>query len=122
LAHALERARQAGLGPPALRAFFEDAHIRPVVTAHPTEVRRKSTLDREMEVARLLSERDLTQQTPEDRVASDEALRRAVLTLWQTSLLRKKRLTVLDEVANGLAYYDHTFFDEAPASLRFARG
>jgi phosphoenolpyruvate carboxylase len=114
LAHAFERARQAGLGPPALRAFFENPHIRPVLTAHPTEVRRKSTLDREMEVARLLSERDLAQQTPEDRVASDEALRRAVLTLWQTSLLRKKRLTVLDEVANGLAYYDHTFFEELP--------
>jgi phosphoenolpyruvate carboxylase len=67
-----------------------------------------------MDVAQLLSERDLVRQTPEDRADSEAALRRAVLTLWQTSLLRKKRLTVLDEVANGLAYYDHTFFTELP--------
>ncbi|SDR60536.1 Phosphoenolpyruvate carboxylase, type 1 [Rhizobiales bacterium GAS191] len=114
LAHALERARQAGLGMAELRGFFESAHIRPVLTAHPTEVRRKSTLDREMEIARLLGERDLIQQTAEEKQASEEALRLAVLTLWQTSLLRRKRLTVLDEVANGLAYYDHTFLDELP--------
>jgi phosphoenolpyruvate carboxylase len=114
LAHAFERSRQAGLGPGELRAFFDGADISPVLTAHPTEVRRKSTLDREMDIARLLSERDLIRQTPEDKSASEEALRRAVLTLWQTSLLRKKRLTVLDEVANGLAYYDHTFLAELP--------
>ncbi|MFI5016094.1 MAG: phosphoenolpyruvate carboxylase, partial [Hyphomicrobiales bacterium] len=114
LAHALDRARQAGFSPTQLRAFFDTAHIRPVLTAHPTEVRRKSTLDREMDVARLLAERDLIQQTPEEKTAAEEALRRAVLTLWQTSLLRRRRLTVLDEVANGLAYYDHTFLEELP--------
>ena len=114
LSHAFERAGEAGLGPRELRAFFESAHIRPVLTAHPTEVRRKSTLDREMEVASLLSERDLVRLTPEDEARSEEALRRAVLTLWQTSLLRRKKLTVLDEVANGLAYYDHTFFAQLP--------
>ena len=114
LAHALERTREAGIDAAALRAFFEGAHIRAVLTAHPTEVRRKSTLDREMEIARLLGERDLVAQTQEEKLASEEALRQGVLTLWQTSLLRHKRLTVLDEVANGLAYYDHTFLDELP--------
>jgi phosphoenolpyruvate carboxylase len=41
-------------------------------------------------------------------------LRRAVLTLWQTNLLRRTRLTVLDEVANGLSFYDYTFLHEVP--------
>ena len=39
----------------------------------------------------------------------------AVLILWQTSLIRGTRLRVIDEVANGLAYYDHTFLSALPA-------
>src|SRR6266480_1192413 len=52
--------------------------------------------------------------TPEEKATTDEALRRAVLTLWQTNILRRTRLAVLDEVANGLAYYDYTFLRELP--------
>ncbi|MGH6703572.1 MAG: phosphoenolpyruvate carboxylase, partial [Bradyrhizobium sp.] len=54
------------------------------------------------------------QMTPEEIEASDEQLRRAVLTLWQTNLLRRTKLTVLDEVANGLSFYDYTFLHEVP--------
>ena len=114
LAHALARAREAGLSRNQLRDFFAGAQVTPVLTAHPTEVRRKSTIDREMEVAGLLAERDRTALTPEERAASDEALRRAVLTLWQTSIIRRTRLKVIDEVANGLSYYDYTFLRELP--------
>jgi phosphoenolpyruvate carboxylase len=85
-----------------------------VLTAHPTEVRRKSTMDREMEVAGLLDRRERVQMTAEEGEAADEQLRRAVLTLWQTNLLRRTKLTVLDEVANGLSFYDYTFLHEVP--------
>ena len=54
------------------------------------------------------------QLTPEEIEASEEQLRRAVLTLWQTNLLRRTKLTVLDEVANGLSFYDYTFLREVP--------
>ena len=85
-----------------------------MLTAHPTEVRRKSTIDREMEIAALLDRRERVQLTPEEAEASDEQLRRAVLTLWKTNLLRRTKLTVLDEVANGLSFYDYTFLHEVP--------
>jgi phosphoenolpyruvate carboxylase len=114
LAHALNRAREAGIGAAELRAFFDGACVSPVLTAHPTEVRCKSTLDREMEIATLLDERERLALTPEEREASEERMRRAVLTLWQTSLLRRTKLDVLDEVANGLSYYDYTFLRELP--------
>jgi phosphoenolpyruvate carboxylase len=114
LTHALTRAREAGVSDQELREFFAGALVSPVLTAHPTEVRRKSTIDREMEVAALLAERDRVALTPEERAASEEALRRAVLTLWQTSILRRTRLKVVDEVANGLSYYDYTFLRELP--------
>ena len=99
---------------PICAASFGQALVSPVLTAHPTEVRRKSTIDREMEIAALLDRRERVQLTPEELEASDEQLRRAVLTLWQTNLLRRTKLTVLDEVANGLSFYDYTFLHEVP--------
>jgi phosphoenolpyruvate carboxylase len=114
LASTLSHARAAGFSATDLRRFFAGALVGPVLTAHPTEVRRKSTIDREMEIAALLDRRERVQLTPEELEASDEQLRRAVLTLWQTNLLRRTKLTVLDEVANGLSFYDYTFLREVP--------
>ncbi|WP_441234785.1 phosphoenolpyruvate carboxylase [Bradyrhizobium sp. 930_D9_N1_4] len=114
LAETLAHARSAGISSDALRNFFKTAQVSPVLTAHPTEVRRKSTMDREMEVASLLDRRERVALTADEADASDEQLRREVLTLWQTNLLRRTKLTVLDEVANGLSFYDYTFLREVP--------
>jgi phosphoenolpyruvate carboxylase len=114
LALTLSHARAAGFSAADLRRFFETALVSPVLTAHPTEVRRKSTIDREMEIAAILDRRERVQLTPEELGADDEELRREVLTLWKTNLLRRTKLTVLDEVANGLSFYDYTFLHEVP--------
>jgi phosphoenolpyruvate carboxylase len=114
LAGTLAHARAAGFSAADLRKFFAEALVSPVLTAHPTEVRRKSTIDREMEIATLLDRRERVQLTPPEIEADDEQLRRAVLTLWKTNLLRRTKLTVLDEVANGLSFYDYTFLHEVP--------
>src|SRR4051812_30058786 len=114
LSQTLSHAKTAGLSAANLRQFFGQAQVSPVLTAHPTEVRRKSTIDREMEIAALLDRRERVQLTSDEVEASDEQLRRAVLTLWQTNLLRRTKLTVLDEVANGLSFYDYTFLHEVP--------
>jgi phosphoenolpyruvate carboxylase len=114
LARALARVQEAAIPPARLRAFFPDALVSPVLTAHPTEIRRKSSQNREMEIARLLTWRERVQLTPEEQAATEEALRRAVLTLWQTSMLRGTRLSVLDEVENGISYYVTTFLRELP--------
>jgi phosphoenolpyruvate carboxylase len=114
LMRAFERVREAGVDRATLEEFFAAALVCPVLTAHPTEVQRKSTLDREREVARLLAEHDRPAQTPDESTELDAALRRAILTLWQTSILRRSRLKVIDEIANGLSYYDYTFLTELP--------
>src|SRR6201990_1269904 len=67
-----------------------------------------------MEIASLLERRERVQLTPQEIEACDEQLRREVLTLWKTNLLRRTKLTVLDEVANGLSFYDYTFLHEVP--------
>jgi phosphoenolpyruvate carboxylase len=56
MTHALASAHAAGIGRTQLEAFFSRAQVVPVLTAHPTEVRRRSTIDREREIAALLSE------------------------------------------------------------------
>jgi phosphoenolpyruvate carboxylase len=114
LTYAFRRAAEAGIDARALRAFFDQALVSPVLTAHPTEVRRKSTLTRELEIAALLDERQRLDGDDAAVARSDEQLRRAVLILWRTSMLRHTRLKVTDEVANGLSYYDYTFFRELP--------
>jgi phosphoenolpyruvate carboxylase len=114
LSHALDRVRDAGIPPATLARFFDDALIVPVLTAHPTEVQRKSVLDTERRIAGLLEHRDRALLTPQERAANDEAVRRNMLALWQTRMLRRQRLAVIDEVANGIAFYDHTFLRELP--------
>ena len=110
---ALARLAQAGVGLPAVREFFDQALISPVLTAHPTEVQRKSILDAEREIARLLAERDLP-LTPKEAARNSELLHARVATLWQTRMLRYSKLTVADEIENALSYYRITFLRELP--------
>nr|WP_028226121.1 phosphoenolpyruvate carboxylase [Paraburkholderia ferrariae] len=115
VAHSLERLAQAGAAAtPVLQQFFNDALIVPVLTAHPTEVQRKSILDAQHDIARLLAERDqpLTQR---ERAQNESLLGARVTSLWQTRMLRDARLTVGDEIENALSYYHTTFLTEIPA-------
>jgi len=115
IAHSLERLTQAGAAAtPQLRQFFNDALIVPVLTAHPTEVQRKSTLDSQHDIARLLAERDQP-LTHREREKNEALLRARVASLWQTRMLRDARLSVADEIENALSYYHTTFLTEIPA-------
>jgi phosphoenolpyruvate carboxylase len=115
IAYALERLMEAEAAPtPVLQQFFNDALIVPVLTAHPTEVQRKSILDAEHDIAHLLAERD-QQLTERERAHNETMLRARVTSLWQTRMLRDSRLTVADEIENALSYYRATFLEEIPA-------
>ncbi|MBI5627043.1 MAG: phosphoenolpyruvate carboxylase, partial [Nitrosomonadales bacterium] len=111
---ALERIEEKHIGKETLQAFLDSALISPVLTAHPTEVQRKSILDCHLIISRLLSERDRTDMTPDDLADNEEALHRFVLILWQTRMLRTARLNVRDEIKNGLEFYRYTFLTEIP--------
>ncbi|WP_299623344.1 phosphoenolpyruvate carboxylase [Pelagibius sp.] len=114
LALALQHAAEVGLSAADLQAFFDDALVSPVLTAHPTEVRRKSTMRWEMAIAELINHREREAWTPEEEADIDARLGEAILALWQTNLLRQTKLQVEDEVENGLTYYDYTFLRELP--------
>lgn len=112
-AYALARLDKAGVGGAAVRGFFKQALISPVLTAHPTEVQRKSILDAEREIARLLAERDAP-LTPKEMARNTQMLHARVAALWQTRMLRYSKLTVADEIDNALSYYRITFLRELP--------
>ena len=114
LAFTLDRLDEAGITPEALRNALGHAMVNPVLTAHPTEVQRNSVLFLQRSIAHLLDERDRERLSPDEVEANEDALRAAVLTLWQTRLLRPQRLAVIDEVKNGISYFDDTFFAELP--------
>ncbi|MFL6642854.1 MAG: phosphoenolpyruvate carboxylase [Paraburkholderia fungorum] len=115
MAHTLERLVAAGAAAtPVLQQFFNEALIVPVLTAHPTEVQRKSILDAQHDVARLLAERDQP-LTDRERAHNEAMLRARVTSLWQTRMLRDSRLSVADEIENALSYYRATFLEEIPA-------
>ncbi|MBF0219237.1 MAG: phosphoenolpyruvate carboxylase [Gammaproteobacteria bacterium] len=106
---------QAAATPDAeLEAFFRSALVMPVLTAHPTEVQRKTIREGQMEIAQLLDQRERVRLTPQERAENEEMLRRTILRLWQSRVLRFSRLTVRDEVMNGISYFDQTFRSELP--------
>ena len=89
--------------------------VHPVLTAHPTEVQRKSTLDCQLAIARGLARIDSADALPEDIEAATTELRRLIATLWQTRMIRAVKLGVRDEIENALAYFNYTFIDAVPA-------
>src|SRR5207253_185301 len=93
---ALARLRKEGIDAGAVAEALRSSYLSPVLTAHPTEVQRKSILDGEREIAQLLAERDeiRARARPGDVLASrelagnEEQIRARVLQLWHTRLLR----------------------------------
>ena len=123
---ALARLRWAGITPKAVASMLAQSFVSPVLTAHPTEVQRKSILDAERGIAQLLTARDAIKAlaltgggardtlTPRELAANEAQLRARVMQLWQTRLLRLTKLTVVDEIDNSLSYYEATFLREIP--------
>ncbi len=119
---ALARLRWAGIAPKTIAQTLAAAYVSPVLTAHPTEVQRKSILDAERNIANLLTTRDETKDralpkdalAPRELAANEAQIRARVLQLWQTRLLRFTKLTVADEIENALSYYESTFLREIP--------
>ena len=113
LAYALEKLFEAGVRPGEVARTLQNGFVSPVLTAHPTEVQRKSILDAERAIAGLVTERD-TLYTERERAANESLIRARVTQLWQTRMLRYSKLTVADEIENSLSYYHATFLREIP--------
>jgi len=116
LASALETLESGGIDRDRVAALLDCALISPVLTAHPTEVRRKSFIDREAAITALLAERDVA-GTPSALMEPGEIeadLLRQITLLWRTRPLRNVRRLVQDEIENALSYFQSSFLPLVP--------
>ncbi len=117
LAMTLERLAAADIRAADIAKTLSHAYISPVLTAHPTEVQRKSILDAERGIAELVEQRDAL-HTDRERAENEALVRARVTQLWQTRMLRTAKLTVADEIENALTYYHSTFLRQIPKMYR----
>lgn len=96
-----------------IQATLQQAWISPVLTAHPTEVQRKSILDAKRAISELL-QRYRSGQSTQDQSDVEAMIRARVAQLWQTRLIRISKLSVDDEIENAVSYYQSTFLHEVP--------
>jgi phosphoenolpyruvate carboxylase len=115
LASVLTQLLAQGTGADQVTELLSRALVVPVLTAHPTEVMRKSMLDHRNRIAELLRLRDLGRTETPDADLIETAILKQIALLWQTRALRHERLYVADEVETALAYLREVFLPELPA-------
>jgi phosphoenolpyruvate carboxylase len=113
LAGALRTLKSEGVSREVVIELLQHALIAPVITAHPSEVRRKSVLDRVGAIADDLDAYDHA-KTEAERAAIERELMRQVAIFWRTRLLRSVKLGVGDEIENAVSYFERSFLPELP--------
>ncbi|HEX6534511.1 MAG TPA: phosphoenolpyruvate carboxylase [Gemmatimonadaceae bacterium] len=103
--------RAAGVSAEAARAVLRSLRVTPTITAHPTEAKRVTVLEKHQAIYRLLGAATDERLLPHERERATEALRSEVDLLWMTGELRLERPTVPQEVAWGIHFFDDTLFD-----------
>ncbi|KRB82625.1 phosphoenolpyruvate carboxylase [Sphingomonas sp. Root710] len=115
VAAALDRLEKEGISRSNVVDMLDKALIAPVLTAHPTEVRRKSMIDHRNKIAELMMLKDIGRTETADGDLIDQAIYRQIALLWQTRPLRREKLYVADEVETALAYLRDIFLPTLPA-------
>ncbi len=99
---------------PIIQRVLDKISLELIITAHPTEAMRRSILEIQKRICRLLKKLDSSLLTKKERKRLENKLMNEISILWHTDELRHVRPSVMDEVQNGLYYFDHTFFDVLP--------
>lgn len=97
-----------------VREMLADISLELVMTAHPTEATRRAVLDIHKRIAYEVMELDNPTLTPREKLQLRDKLLNEVMILWQTDELRDRKPTVIDEVRNGMYYFDETLFEVLP--------
>lgn len=118
---ALRTMRDAGVAEAEVAALLEALHVRLVLTAHPTETRRRSVLAKLVRTADLLRQLDSGPLAPEDAADLTRQLSEEVTALWLTDETRDRAPTVVDEVRNSIFWFDASIFWVVPRILRELR-
>jgi phosphoenolpyruvate carboxylase len=115
--YVLAEASRTGIAAEAIQSRLATLRIRPVITAHPTEAKRVTVLEKHRKIYLLLRELDSPRWTERERGNFVDALRDQIELLWMTGELRLEKSTLEQEVAWGLHFFEKTLFDLVPEML-----
>jgi Phosphoenolpyruvate carboxylase (EC 4.1.1.31) len=120
IADAIHLLKQHGVPAAAIQEWLDHALIMPVLTAHPTESRRRTILIKLRRIFDRLIDLTFGERLvlPADRQAAITAIEREIVGLWQSDDVRNRRPSVLDEVENGLFYFQTVLWDLLPLLYR----
>jgi phosphoenolpyruvate carboxylase len=121
-AHVLAEASREGIAPEEIQTLLSGLRIRPVITAHPTESKRVTVLEKYRKIYLLLRELEQPRWTERERTALIGDLRDQIELVWMTGELHLEKPTVQHEVARGLHFFDEALFDKAPELLALIDG
>ncbi len=110
----LLRMQRSGIGVEKALEWFAQIQVVPVFTAHPTEVARRTVLQKRRLIARQLDQLDWLPLTNSEAAEREEIIAGAITALWQTDEVRRRRPTVRDEIQMGLDYYQNGLIDTIP--------
>jgi phosphoenolpyruvate carboxylase len=116
-AQVVSSATEMGIPAAEVRDLLEILRIRPVITAHPTEARRVTVLEKHRRIYRRLVDLESPRWTPRERHALIEGLQNEIELLWMTGELRLAKPTVPQEVFWGLHFFNETLFEAVPDLL-----
>jgi phosphoenolpyruvate carboxylase len=116
-AQVVSSAAETGIPPNEVRALLEIMRIRPVITAHPTEAKRVTVLEKHRRIYRRLVDLESPRWTPRERQALVDGLQNEIELLWMTGELRLAKPTVPQEVFWGLHFFNETLFEAVPDLL-----
>ncbi|WP_191556071.1 phosphoenolpyruvate carboxylase [Metabacillus idriensis] len=114
LENAVASLKENGVAADVIQNLLKTLSLELIITAHPTEATRRSVLEIHKRIATLLNSLDQPIHTKRERAELEDRLFNEVVILWQTDELRDRKPTVMDEVANGLYYFDETLFEVLP--------
>ncbi len=121
IAESVYQMKEAGYSYEEALHVFEQMDIQPTITAHPTEARRRSVLLKQQELASMISRMSDTESTPDEKIDLRREILNQLKLLLLTDEIRSERLTVEDEVENGLFYFTHSIWDSIPVLYRDIR-
>ena len=121
-AHVLAEAAGNGIGAEEIEGLLSSLRIRPVITAHPTESKRVTVLEKYRRIYLLLRELEGARWTERERRALLDELRDQIELVWMTGELHLEKPTVEHEVRRGLHFFDETLFEKAPEMLGLLEG
>jgi len=115
----LRNLRAEGVTAAELERLLSEISYIPVFTAHPTEARRRTTMENQRRVFRTADQLNHPRIGAAERRLLIEELEGHIQILWRTNEVRVKQPQVRDEIKYGLFYFEESLFEAIPIAYRF---